>query len=290
MFVPDEKNAEVFAYIKPLIQSAIEGYNVSIIAYGASGSGKSHTMYGSENDPGVIPNCIDFLVAAKQHSNFDVKWSFFEIYNEALNDLLSEKSESHKKPAIHAMGTFSGDNENRVTNLVEFSIESFVQFKHIFESVNSRRQVGATQRNNRSSRSHAVIELNIQGLWNGEKFESRLRLLDLAGSENGNDHLDGEDQKKRMTEMSNINTSVFEFGSVIESIVRKDGVPNFRGSKLTQILKPCLTFNTKTLIIATAAQEHDHFAASKASLSLASTAIKIPIKNIKRNIAKGYRK
>lgn len=36
--------AELFADVQPLVQSAFDGYNVSIFAYGQTNSGKTHSM------------------------------------------------------------------------------------------------------------------------------------------------------------------------------------------------------------------------------------------------------
>jgi hypothetical protein len=70
-----------------------KGYNVSIFAYGQTGSGKSHSMMGSEKQPGLIRSVGDFLFdflgrSIAHTSGFDVKGSVtvscIEIYNEQI--------------------------------------------------------------------------------------------------------------------------------------------------------------------------------------------------------------
>ena len=42
----------------PLVESVIEGYNGTIFAYGQTGCGKTHTMLGTPDSPGIIPGCF----------------------------------------------------------------------------------------------------------------------------------------------------------------------------------------------------------------------------------------
>lgn len=49
---------------KPAVSSVLEGYNATILAYGQTGTGKTHTMEGfkySANDPhrGIIPRSME---------------------------------------------------------------------------------------------------------------------------------------------------------------------------------------------------------------------------------------
>ena len=50
--------AEKFGVYKsiasPLVRNTLDGYNSTIFAYGQTSSGKTHTMVGSETDPGVL--------------------------------------------------------------------------------------------------------------------------------------------------------------------------------------------------------------------------------------------
>ena len=84
---------EVFEDTKRLIQSAIDGFNVSIFAYGQTGSGKTFTMSGGDqwDDRGVIPRVFSYLfeqIALREEEDLNVFVSYFEIYNENAFDLL----------------------------------------------------------------------------------------------------------------------------------------------------------------------------------------------------------
>src|SRR5207244_4355529 len=72
---------------RPVVQAALDGYNVCIFAYGQTGAGKTHTMFGTEEDPGLCPRLIGDLfreIDSNASRGLPVKTtvscSFFEIY------------------------------------------------------------------------------------------------------------------------------------------------------------------------------------------------------------------
>lgn len=66
---------EVFDEISQLVQSAMDGYKVCIFAYGATGSGKTYTMLGTQDERGVIPRAMEQLFKSSCHLE-DQGWSF----------------------------------------------------------------------------------------------------------------------------------------------------------------------------------------------------------------------
>lgn len=316
---PEQNNKDVFATVKPLLLSVIEGYNTCIIAYGASGmitvthyelknifslvhknktdkmlhfyvgSGKSHTMFGNDADLGLVPRSIDYLLQCMP-GYYRFKANFFEIYNENFTDLL--KDEGHitsKSIAIYKTTLKTGASVEKVANLESIEIVSAEQFIETMKKVHVRRKSCATARNAGSSRSHAIIQIEVEGKYaniRGEKIESSIMFLDLAGCENGNDHLDDTGRGTAQNEMTNINKSVSSFQTVIQSLKNKEPATDFRSSKLTYLLKPCLTTNTKTLLITTISQEKKYLYTSKASLAVTRTAGQLKIKDLKRNLIK----
>jgi kinesin family protein 18/19 len=77
----------------------MQGYNASVFAYGATGAGKTYTMLGTEDNPGIMMNSIEELFKAIEvysaERDYKLKVSYIEVYNELIKDLLnSDKSES----------------------------------------------------------------------------------------------------------------------------------------------------------------------------------------------------
>lgn len=104
---PETGQYQVYATTaEPLLARFLEGFNCTILAYGQTSSGKTHTMTGidldgdptdPENGMGIIPRSIAEIFSRINEMKREkrgtwsatVKGSFIEIYNEDLIDLLS---------------------------------------------------------------------------------------------------------------------------------------------------------------------------------------------------------
>ena len=109
VFGTDSKQGDVFkAVAGPLIKEVLDGYNCTVFAYGRTGTGKTYTMEGNtasnipiEKDPdaGIIPRALNALfdaLNATEATEWSVRVSFLELYNEEIFDLLSG-SDDHSK-------------------------------------------------------------------------------------------------------------------------------------------------------------------------------------------------
>lgn len=233
-------------------------------------------MYGSDDEPGIIPKSMHLLIEHFQaYADFAITASFYEIYNEKVIDLLCE-SEEKSQATVRLVKVQDGKMEERVTNLREKTIESVAHFNEFFLTAKKHRRMAATKRNGNSSRSHSMVEINLKYLKGDEKCQPNILFVDLAGCENGNDHLDDANKQQRNIEMGMINKSISSFTTVMNSLKSCSKTTDFRSSKLTYILKRCFT-NSKMLLVATASQEKNFLSTSKETFKLANNSEKISI-------------
>jgi hypothetical protein len=226
------------------VESVCHGYNATIFAYGSSGSGKTFTMFGNENQRGIIPNACQTIFKYINNNMIEnnVKCSFIEIYNERIRDLFN----------VHSEDLHIRQNEKGVyiQSLTEKLVYNSSDILNCIKSGSNQRMIGATSVNDVSSRSHAVLTITITQIGiDGSEIISKLNLVDLAGSENvGRSEAHG----MALTEAQNINKSLSALGNVINALTdsRRGHIP-YRDSKLTYFLQDSLGGNSKTIMIAT---------------------------------------
>ncbi|XP_071893057.1 centromere-associated protein E isoform X2 [Anas platyrhynchos] len=240
----------------PIIQSAVQGYNGTIFAYGQTSSGKTYTMMGNEDCVGVIPKAVQHvfkLICEIPDREFLLRVSYMEIYNETITDLLCDTRK--KKP----LGIREDVNRNTfVEDLTEEVVVSPEEVMEWIRKGEKNRHYGETKMNEHSSRSHTIFRMIIESRersdlananCDGAVMVSHLNLVDLAGSERASQT---GSEGLRLKEGCNINRSLFILGQVIKKLCDDpSGFINYRDSKLTRILQNSLGGNAKTVIICT---------------------------------------
>ncbi|XP_035777713.1 protein claret segregational-like [Anopheles albimanus] len=275
------RQEDIFENVSPLIQSALDGYNVCIFAYGQTGSGKTYTMDGVPDNLGVIPRTVDLIFnAINDYKRFgweyEIRVNFLEIYNEVLYDLLDTTGTT--KELEIKMASAKSKTEVYVSNIIEETVESPARLHQLMSIAKMNRATAATAGNERSSRSHAVTKIMLIGT-HREKCETcigSVNLVDLAGSESPK-------TSTRMDETKNINRSLSELSNVILALVqRHDHVP-YRNSKLTHLLMPSLGGNSKTLMFVNVAPFQDCLTETVKSLRFASQVNSCKMQKVRKN-------
>uniref|UniRef100_A0AAR2KIA7 Kinesin-like protein n=1 Tax=Pygocentrus nattereri TaxID=42514 RepID=A0AAR2KIA7_PYGNA len=289
VFGPSAKQIDVYrSVVCPILDEVIMGYNCTIFAYGQTGTGKTFTMEGErspneeftwEEDPlaGIIPRTLHqiFEKLTNNGTEFSVKVSLLEIYNEELFDLLSPSPDVTERLQL-----FDDPRNKRgviVKGLEEITVHNKNEVYQILERGAAKRKTASTLMNAYSSRSHSVFSVTIhmkEITLDGEELVKigKLNLVDLAGSENigRSGAVD-----KRAREAGNINQSLLTLGRVITALVERGPHVPYRESKLTRILQDSLGGRTKTSIIATV---------SPASINLEETLSTLDYANRAKNI------
>ncbi|KAJ5199876.1 hypothetical protein N7472_005080 [Penicillium cf. griseofulvum] len=240
-----------------------EGYHTCIFAYGQTGSGKSYTMMGTPERPGLIPRTCEDLFQRIENSpspdiSYNVRVSYFEVYNEHVRDLLVPRTD----PPHYLRIRESPSEGPYVKDLTEVTARNYTELMKFMRKGDVSRTTASTKMNDTSSRSHAVFTITLKqihhDLSTDETTErtARIRLVDLAGSERAKST---EATGARLREGANINKSLTTLGRVIAALADpkklrgprkgKELVP-YRDSILTWLLKDSLGGNSKTAMIA----------------------------------------
>ncbi|KAJ3511548.1 hypothetical protein NLJ89_g4034 [Agrocybe chaxingu] len=290
VFPQEARQQEVYEHTtQPLLKGLLDGYNATVFAYGATGCGKTHTISGTESDPGVIyltmADLFQRIEDRKDEWNVEVMVTFLEIYNEEIRDLLAEPGSHVPRGGL----SIREDKTVKVVGLVELKPRTAEEVKEIVLLGNTRRTQSPTHANETSSRSHAVLQVHVSqsprtASITEERTMATLSIIDLAGSERA---AATTNMGQRMVEGANINKSLLALGNCINALCESGGavrhVP-YRNSKLTRLLKFSLGGNCKTVMIVCVAPTSNHFDDTHNTLVYAERATKIKTKVVTRNV------
>ena len=297
VFGPDATQADVYAHaIEPIVAETLEGFNCTVFAYGQTGTGKTHTMEGDDasSDDSRLGSCDDVAETAgivpralrqifrhletQSETEYSVRCTFLELYNEEITDLLSSgvesnksESESKSESSETTIESASAKKTHRlmedgrggvsVEGLTEVEVSCFAEALALGARGSARRKKAATRCNAHSSRSHSVFSVATRSRQPsrvaGEEGEDliklgKLNLVDLAGSENvGKSGVAERGATARSREAGEINKSLLTLGRVVTALVDKLAHVPYRDSKLTRLLRDALGGKSKTCILAT---------------------------------------
>ncbi|MCO5592865.1 hypothetical protein L7F22_046869 [Adiantum nelumboides] len=258
-----------------LVEGVLQGRNGSVFCYGATGAGKTHTMLGSTQNPGVMVLALkDLFAKLRQRSregDYFVRLSYLEVYNESVRDLLSPG-----RPLVLREDSKQGTVAAGLTHYQAYSADEVMALLH---QGNQNRTTEPTRVNETSSRSHAILQVTVEYKVQHDSHyvcrTGKLSLIDLAGSERA---LATDQRTIRSLEGANINRSLLALSSCINALVEgKRHIP-FRNSKLTQLLKDSLGGACRTSMIANISPSNLSFGETQNTLHWADRAKQIRTK------------
>ncbi|CAM0906710.1 unnamed protein product [Alopecurus aequalis] len=277
-FLDDRASQEdVFHLIGvPMIDSALAGFNTSLVCYGQSGTGKTYSMWGplaamfdsrsNRADRGVVPRFFQHLfsqIQGKQESSpekqtsYQCRCSFLEVFNEQINDLLDP---SQRNLQIRE----TTGNGIHVENLTDEYVSTVEDVNQILMKGLSKRKIGTDSMNLKNSRSHVIFTCVIEA-WSKDfssngfssSKTSKITFVDLAGLDI--DELEGNG-KHFTREERQIKKSLSSLGKLV-NILSEEPKPQqgdlpYKKSRLTHVLKDTLGGNTRVTFLCSISSEH----------------------------------
>ena len=301
VFDPSADQAAVFAPLRGMVQSVLAGYNATVLAFGPSGAGKTHTIMGSaaghaagECSPvtqsgmattqwGVLQRALAALFAeAEQRPGTQLKLTFVELYNNKFKDLLADPATPSN---VLLRDTPSKGVFLTGSATLDVPVATVDEALAAIQRGNANRAEGVTDLNSHSSRSHALVQVTVSspapptasppGTLKATPRPTRvgkLIIADLAGSE----RLAGAAatmDAKQMAETQAINLSLTALTDVLTALATKSKdswlVP-YRNSKLTHFLRGAVGGAARTVLLAHAAAAPAQYRPTLLSLQYAS--------------------
>ncbi|TDZ38048.1 Kinesin-like protein KIF22 [Colletotrichum spinosum] len=274
------------AEVAPHLKALFQGLDVTIFAYGVTGTGKTHTMRGGLKlaDRGVIPRLLSGVYRRGKkitkdsggETTVDVALSYYEIYNDKVFDLF----EPPENRSASGLPLREKDGKTMVVGLSERACEDLQDFSKLYIEANNNRVTAATKLNAHSSRSHAIMRVKVTQTTGDTVRESTASAIDLAGSE---DNRRTDNGKERLVESAAINKSLFVLSQCIDAISRGDKRIPYRESKMTRILSLGQN-NGITIMILNLAPIRSYHLDTLSSLNVSSRAKRIEVREIENEV------
>ena len=283
VFDHEASNDDVFKMISSYIRTILDGFSVTIFAYGQTGTGKTYTMNA------FTQNALTELLSKQENESdweYTTELSIIEIYNEKIIDLLVG-SKAQKNYRIRSKIIGKGKQSRTSTyvdELKKVKINDIQLVQQLIAQSEQNRKFASTDMNDHSSRSHYLIMIEVFGRnkITGLKINSKLNLIDLAGSERITDNRKKMKQKQ-FKEMTKINRSLSVLGNVMRCLhVKQEHVP-YRDSKLTYLLKDSMDNQSKMLMIMTIGPADRNRKETLQTLTFGQRAKKVDIGTPKKN-------
>jgi Kinesin-like protein len=137
--------------VAPTVKHLFNGFDVTIFAYGVTGTGKTHTMRGGKSlaDRGVIPRLLSAIYRRSRkldkdsdgQTKVDVSMSYYEIYNDKVFDLF----EPPEKRTASGLPLRDNGGKTVVVGLTERPCPSLKEFESLYDQANMNRSTSATK-------------------------------------------------------------------------------------------------------------------------------------------------
>ncbi|KAL8538668.1 hypothetical protein ACS0TY_000616 [Phlomoides rotata] len=270
---------------KPVVESVLDGYNGTVMAYGQTGTGKTYTVgrMGKEDasERGIMVRALEDIFAGTSASD-SIEVSYLQLYMESIQDLLAP--EKINIPIVED----AKSGEVSVPGAEIVKIRSLDHFFELLKLGEANRHAANTKMNTESSRSHAILMVYIRR--SGKEKEeidrqehvreehvptirkSKLLIVDLAGSE----RIDKSGSEGHLLEEAKfINLSLTSLGKCINALAENSPHIPTRDSKLTRLLRDSFGGSARTSLIVTIGPSSRHHAETASTIMFGQRAMKV---------------
>ncbi|KAF8720385.1 hypothetical protein HU200_023888 [Digitaria exilis] len=276
---------------KPVVESVLEGYNGTVMAYGQTGTGKTYTVGRlGKHDPserGIMVRALKHIISSMSFETDRVAISYLQLYLESVQDLLAP--EKTNIPIVE-------DAKTGEVSLPGAAIVEIKDLEHVFQLLQigeANRHASNTKMNTESSRSHAILIIHLQrssrikeenscSLSNDTHdifpddlplvLKSKLLIVDLAGSE----RIDKSGSEGHMIEEAKfINLSLTSLGKCINALAENSPHIPTRDSKLTRILRDSFGGTARTSLVVTIGPSSRHYSETSSTILFGQRAMKV---------------
>ncbi|XP_021304098.1 kinesin-like protein KIN-UA isoform X2 [Sorghum bicolor] len=279
------------AVAKPVVESVLEGYNGTVMAYGQTGTGKTYTVGRlGKDDPserGIMVRALEHILSSLSFETDWVAISYLQLYLESVHDLLAP--EKTNIPIVE-------DAKTGEVSLPGAAIVEVKDLEHVFQLLQigeANRHAANTKMNTESSRSHAILIIHLQRSTRRKEenssslyidrrdtfpddlplvLKSKLLIVDLAGSE----RIDKSGSEGHMIEEAKfINLSLTSLGKCINALAENSPHIPTRDSKLTRILRDSFGGTARTSLVVTIGPSARHYSETSSTVMFGQRAMKV---------------
>ncbi|XP_020522020.1 kinesin-like protein KIN-UA isoform X1 [Amborella trichopoda] len=278
---------------RPVVESVLNGYNGTVMAYGQTGTGKTYTVgrLGKEDpsERGIMVRSLEDILASTSELD-SASVSYLQLYMESIQDLLVP--EKNNIPIVEDPRT----GEVSLPGVEKVKIRDLDHFLEVIQIGEANRHTTFTKLNTESSRSHAILMVYIQKAAklkdedayapfesstsepriNGRDVplvtKSKLLIVDLAGSERiGKSGSEGHS----LEEAKSINLSLTSLGKCINALAENSPHVPTRDSKLTRLLRDSFGGSARTSLVVTIGPSSRHHSETSSTIMFGQRAMKV---------------
>ncbi|KAL2550486.1 ATP binding microtubule motor family protein [Forsythia ovata] len=226
--------------IKPMILEVLDGRNASVLALGARLSGKTYTIQGSREKPGLAVMAMSEILSKAMEFGKSVSVSLYEVVQDHAYDLLDPKH-----PEVQILEGAQG--KIHLKGLSQVYVKSIQEFHNIYFSRGCF-QKSVQKIPTEQMRSHKGLMIHVSSEDDNlkTKLRSKMNFVDLAGYEDPRRNIkDGT----IFTESNRTNKSLYTLLNVVYALNADEKRVPYRESKLTRILQDSLGGTSHVLML-----------------------------------------